>query len=1578
MKRIYTLFTLCALALMPVFATSYKVLIIDPNGGTNTMIAHNLSYPKGASFVVTPPVRAGYTFAGWSGSGTSYLSHNLSAGSSETSFDGTSTYYNLGTAQKYTDKITVNLWAYMSNWADYATSDMRMISCAQTGGWTISQSSEGKIRWQCYDATKAGYHYMYGGLWSSLSAGWHMFTMSFDGRNFYAYIDGELQSTSAIFKGEIGYHASNSIILGAAAGKSTTPSGKYFKGKLKDVSITRAFINAEGVKALYSETSKQHGDNIKAMRFFMPTTSKKLVAKWTQNPATTLTLDANGGANTMAQDSYSRSAGTALTVTDPVRSGAKFTGWSAETSQYISNNQGFACSSSTEVTFNGTSTYYDLGKAYKYKDAITVNVWGYMANWANYKTSDMRLISCAQGGGWSIESSGEKIQFAVYDSGKGGYNSVILTTKWSELKAGWHMFTLTFDGTRATGYIDGQLAGISNAFKGNIGYNSTNSILVGAEAASDNAPASTPCYFKGKIKNLCIMHTAITEGEVATLYANPGIARAYFPSSNHTMVATWQMNSSTKVTIDAAGGVNTMSADSYSQAIGTGLTLTAPIRSLYDFVNWDPSSSRNVSNYQGIVASSPTEVTFNGTSTYYNLGRSAMFTDALSINVWAYMDNWTEYASKGMRIISCMQGGGWGIEPSTDGKVLIFQGYDSGVGYKGVRSDIALSDMAAGWHMLTLTFDGTRVRGYIDGKLVATGPVFSSGKLGYHASNSILLGAEPADGNVPATTPEYFKGKLKNLAIMHTALALDEVAQLYETPGLMRYYFDSSNTTLKAVWKESTDEPAPAISTNVQEATLQTLVGTAVEQTFTVVGTDLSGTIGVELSGANADLFSLSSSSLVAEGGTITVRYNPQSEGRHEATITLRATGAADQMIHLTGETLVPTVTVNTNTLSLNAMVGVPVEETLVVTGASLGEAQDAIRLELSGADADHFELSTASLAAEGGTVTITYNPDAVGTHTAILTVSADGATSQIVNISGTSQAPAPTLTVGAAEATFTTVINTSSVQSLDVQAAYLSGDIALALSGDDAAFFALSADVLDAAGGEVSITYHPTAVGTHTATLTLTAAGVDAQTVLLQGTATDQPPTLYVSKSAVSFAAIVGSSAERDLTITGEYLQGNITLSLEGEHVDLFSLSSTQLGAEGGDVTIRYTSASEGTHTATLHVQAEGVAAQTVTLTGETTRDIELHEEWNFSGTSGKTADWITNGTQVTQDMAFLQGKLYVVHRNGGNNDNKIYIVDAYKGTKLGELNTSSCSGGTYTLSSIEVLDGKIVASSLAASGTDKLIVYCWENDEAEPTVLLSTQSHGGVRVADAFSVSGTMADGRLWFSNQDKVFYYTITDGVCATEPVTINLTKAGATYDVGTSSAASGIVVDTDGSLWISGKDQLTTHFDATGILQETVPASVIGNHQGTAAQFFSYSGKEYMVATTYLNLTQTTLGEGAFVLADVTNGIQAATKLGTYPSAGLSGVRNPSFRNTLCVDAREDGVHVWILIPLQGAAYYRYGEIPDLSTGMEQVNDVAIQYVVVDDVLRVDGVQAQELTLFSLTGQQVRGVTHQNAV
>ncbi len=531
---------------------SWHSLYLNPNGGINTMPANNILTTEGSEVIVTPPIRAGYTFAGWTGDGEAYLGRNISPlPNGELSLTG-SNYYALGTSYKHTDKITINLWAYMDNWSQYITgtnsngayTSMRLISCTHAGGWGIEANSVSQnIQFAMYDGDSNTKRSVQNRKWTDLAAGWHMFTMTFDGANMRAYIDGNLYGTSAAFtSGTIYYHPSNGIFVGTEAGANATTSESSsfnFKGKIRDVSIHHATSSADDIKRLFDG---------KIVYFNVPTADKSLTANWVENPATTLTLDAAGGQNSMQNDSYSQAIGTALTITNPTRTNHTFVSWDKASSQYLINNQGYICSSPEEVVFDG-NTHYDIGRDYMYEDAFTVNVWAYMDNWADFETG-MRLVSCTQGAGMNIGGS-SRITFTGYDKGIGYCNAYSASTLlWSTLASGWHMFTFVFDGMHVRGYVDGKQVAISALYQsGKIGYHENNHILIGAEAYKEDKlePGDNQYYFKGKMKNFGIVPTAISDEEVALLYANSGVTRYYFAEADNTITAVWKSNTTTNI-----------------------------------------------------------------------------------------------------------------------------------------------------------------------------------------------------------------------------------------------------------------------------------------------------------------------------------------------------------------------------------------------------------------------------------------------------------------------------------------------------------------------------------------------------------------------------------------------------------------------------------------------------------------------------------------------------------------------------------------------------------------------------------------------------------------------------------------------------------------------------------------------------------------------------------------------------------------------------------------------------------------------------------------------------------------------
>ena len=136
----------------------------------------------------------------------------------------------------------------------------------------------------------------------------------------------------------------------------------------------------------------------------------------------------------------------------------------------------------------------------------------------------------------------------------------------------------------------------------------------------------------------------------------------------------------------------------------------------------------------------------------------------------------------------------------------------------------------------------------------------------------------------------------------------------------------------------------------------------------------------------------------------------------HNFTTATGATGQAGSYVFNYGEAMIigieppagalnnPRITVNPATLTMNTTVGTPVTATFTVTGANL---TGNVNLSVSGNNA--FSLSTTSIsanqAANGVNVTVTYNPSAVGTHEATVTLTSTDAEAVTVKLNGSAEA---------------------------------------------------------------------------------------------------------------------------------------------------------------------------------------------------------------------------------------------------------------------------------------------------------------------------------------------------------------------------------------------------------------------------------------------------------------------------------------------------------------------------------------------------------------------------------------------
>ncbi|MGL4877923.1 LamG-like jellyroll fold domain-containing protein [Paraclostridium dentum] len=126
-------------------------------------------------------------------------------------------------------------------------------------------------------------------------------------------------------------------------------------------------------------------------------------------------------------------------------------------------------------------------------------------------------MSCTEGGGYNFETHAglkDHLNFSVYAQSEGYKFPGILL---SDLTPGWHMFTGTYDQENAKLYVDGKLISTSSTSEKRMITYANNNVLIGAEATGV-ADEYGGAQFYGKIKDLSIYATALSQNDISKLY----------------------------------------------------------------------------------------------------------------------------------------------------------------------------------------------------------------------------------------------------------------------------------------------------------------------------------------------------------------------------------------------------------------------------------------------------------------------------------------------------------------------------------------------------------------------------------------------------------------------------------------------------------------------------------------------------------------------------------------------------------------------------------------------------------------------------------------------------------------------------------------------------------------------------------------------------------------------------------------------------------------------------------------------------------------------------------------------------
>ena len=279
--------------------------------------------------------------------------------------------------------------------------------------------------------------------------------------------------------------------------------------------------------------------------------------------------------------------------------------------------------------------------------------------------------------------------------------------------------------------------------------------------------------------------------------------------------------------------------------------------------------------------------------------------------------------------------------------------------------------------------------------------------------------------------------------------------------------------------------------------------------------------------------------------------------------------------------------------------------------------------------------------------------------------------------------------------------LNETRTTSILVSGRNLVGNVTLSISGSNASCFSVSQATLTASavnnGTYITLSYRPTTIGNHTATLTIASQGATTITATLNGACKESivSPigTIYFETEDAT------SVVQEEVLVKGTNLVSGLTLTLKES--TKFSLSQTSFTANeiknGTNVTITYTPEEVGSDTAKL-VATSGSISTTTILVGACTFEAlpatELTQNsfvanWTNAGTESYSLNVYTKEIVGTEEAVLME---YPCNQSTEATTSGSVNYDVSECVRLG----SGSKTGSITYSGLDVSDGcKVVVNA-------------------------------------------------------------------------------------------------------------------------------------------------------------------------------------------------------------------------------------------------------------------------------------------
>jgi hypothetical protein len=318
----------------------------------------------------------------------------------------------------------------------------------------------------------------------------------------------------------------------------------------------------------------------------------------------------------------------------------------------------------------------------------------------------------------------------------------------------WHHVVLTYNGTNATFYINGQVVGIPTQ-PGTLAIPTTSTLKIGGL----NTSAQT---FNGKISNAQIFNAVLSGPEVETLYnyGSPIQTLANIPQNSN--LKAWYK-------LDATEIYNSTSTE------------------------WSVDNNQNPSAY-------PSSLDFSGTDQYISCSSSSVFqnTSNFSVSFWVNMD---DYSGGGCFLMSANAGSSIFHIYAYGGNNIQIRLRENNLG-NGLISNVDLNNK---WSNICLVYDGTktgnsnRLKFYIN-KVEQTISFNSDIQSSINISSNFLIGQQSGQSGVYT-----IDGKLSNVSLFSNSLTdgtggtLNQIETLYNNGTPLADM--SSFSSLVSWWK---------------------------------------------------------------------------------------------------------------------------------------------------------------------------------------------------------------------------------------------------------------------------------------------------------------------------------------------------------------------------------------------------------------------------------------------------------------------------------------------------------------------------------------------------------------------------------------------------------------------------------------------------------------------------------------------------------------------------------------------------------------------------------------------------------